>query len=633
MQNSIIVDTEPFNKDGISMLWLTRFPVVGLLGRYWDGSSEEMSEFLLQNGVLNSASIDLRSVEDTLDFSNVIFEKLAKLKSKIGSFDFRLASLFKAKFLKEFRLNEFETITFDISSFENTKAKEEIKRAFMSSSTQSFIDFRNIMDDKMYLSIARRGIAEEYGRLSIVTAREQITLLNNFKQAKDNNFICSDFILKMATEMTKCGLGEATFTHIFKAANSFEKTYTANHIVEVAAMSAEQKEDLKRAEEIKKIAKEEVKAEQSLTRTSLMPDSNEAQIMSAKTQVRISPEVLSGLGDDGVDDDFAIKLYDEFSAKEVEKQRIRLQKAKDDGIKAYETIKGYLANGFAVLEALQKTKEQFRQEETVIFASYMLTKDLLNLVHKDNQIYRLSSDNEGLNAQIEKLSEELVKKEHSIKEHQAATTKKSNELNLLKEEFESQINEMSRAANEKIGELKNEFENKINEANSIIDDQARAIDRLLPFEQTAKNSDKKLENIEERYEQELSKAQNRFEALQDKYDEMIGAKQELEYKNMMLNSNLANINSTHEALKNELNDTKRALMTTEAARANASDAEFKNRYLEQKVADLEAQIKSKDELIYTLLRPNEVKQKGEVQKILEGSGNGDSDNGAKNKAK
>lgn len=480
--NTVEVRLQDVDITNLSIAQISKVPVLGVLKEFWNGTYESMLEHLVENGVDINKAENFQNIDEIVTFANHIFKRLELMNNKknsLGQFDFRLAAVFKARYLTNFSLDDLKTLVFDISSFDNPEARVVLKEIFMECSSTSFIEFKEIDGNLLYYTYSRKALMEDGNRLTIATSRERVNLAEDYKSAKDANFVSSKFVLAMAQKMSERGLLDAHFhTKSLTPKFEFEKTYSVSEILKYSLMSIEEKEVKARSEEIRKQAEMEVKEERQLTRTSLANDSTKIQTDASKTEIRVDTNMNFLAKANYNNDNFVDKLFEEYQQKEIEKSKIRLQKARSDGNKAYIAMKSNLANGLPLLEAIRVAKQEYRDEETIMFASLMLTKDLLASIDMQSQITDLKTQLLEKNNEVSKISEALAKKEDSIKEYQAATTKKSNEINMLKEEYQKNISEMKNQIQEQISSLKQEYENKLKEANDIIDDQVRLIDRL-----------------------------------------------------------------------------------------------------------------------------------------------------------
>ena len=126
-------------------------------------------------------------------------------------------------------------------------------------------------------------------------------------------------------------------------------------ILQIDKMSTEQKDEAKRKDEIRNMASEEVKQELSLNRASLNPEENETQILKpSSSTVKFDSAILKN------DTDLSTlvkSLFDEYKEKEIEKAKIRLDKAQKDGEEAYISLKANLNNGMTLLDSINYIKK------------------------------------------------------------------------------------------------------------------------------------------------------------------------------------------------------------------------------------------------------------------------------------
>ncbi|EAJ8747087.1 hypothetical protein AJY73_10410 [Campylobacter jejuni] len=582
--NLIEIKKKAFHPDLVNVATLTRLPVIGLLSQYWNGEQEDYINFLKENNIIWE-NLTINNFNEIIDFSNNAFNKLKQVKGgNFGQFDFRLASILKPKFLKDFNESEFQLLEFNLSDLENEEIKDQIKKIFNEVNSKSFIELKEIQNDKLYLTISRKGMVEvltetdngdNITRLSIATARDRITMKNDFLAAKDNNYILSNFILEMCIRMQEIGLSQIKWmAKIFmNSGGEYELKSNTREIIEASLKSQKEKEEKITAEKIRKEVQEELKQEKNQNRFSLAPDSNSEEIEKAKIETRFNQEFVNKINTApnplSLGEEYVMKMFDEHHRRVIERMNQKLQQAKEKGPAAYETLRGHIGLGLPIMEALNKTKEQYREEEIVMFASLMLTKDIINVVHKDNKITNLKLEMQDLENSLDKTTLELAKKDNTIKELQGTVSRKTAEMNSLKNGYEDNIAKMEKDLEDKIAEIQREYALKIDEANKIIDDQARIIDRLSPLENQNKAKDERIKELENKYEDILNKRGN-FE----------NEKVELNYENKKLkeeNQQLRKINS-------------RAL---ELEKQNI-ELSTKEQFLNQKIADLEKLLKEKE---------------------------------------
>ena len=531
---------------GLARKNFSNFPVLDALEEFWDGDSDSFKAYLGENGFDLQRAGSIQTLDEVINFSNyvfIFFEKQAK-KAKLGNLDYRLATVLKPRFLTDFRIEDMETISLDISSFENKEAKKVIKEAFKKAKTGAFIDYKEIVDDTLFYTYNRKGLIFDSGKFSIAGAKKgRIALAENYKSPKDNNFISARLITEMSKIMVERGLEEATFSQIIITPNGeFEKNISTKNIIKESLMSQEDREELKEAEKIKIAAKQELKDEKNLTRTSLNPDSNIEQINKTAPEVRINSSYAVKINYN--DENFLEEVFAKYEAIQYEAMKQRLLSARENGHKAYASLKANISNGMPIYESLNIIKQEYRDDEIVRFASFLLTKDLLDLSKTENEIISLKEEIAESNAVNDNLSLELAKKDTTIKELQANFTRKSNEMNLLKEKFNDEIEIMKQEAKSTIDGIRAGYDEKLKEANAIIDDQEKIILKLQPYEEIVKNIESQNKELNAKFEK--MKEENitlslKEKFLNDKINELSRALEESKKTQSKLNDMIANI--------------------------------------------------------------------------------------------
>ncbi len=126
-------------------------------------------------------------------------------------------------------------------------------------------------------------------------------------------------------------------------------------ILQIDKITSEQKDEAKRKDEIRNMANEEVKQELSLNRASLNPEENETQILKpSSSTVKFDSAILKN----DTDLNTLVKsLFNEYKEKEIEKAKIRLDKAQKDGEEAYISLKANLNNGMKLLDSINYIKK------------------------------------------------------------------------------------------------------------------------------------------------------------------------------------------------------------------------------------------------------------------------------------
>lgn len=377
-----------------------KIPLIDILHKYWQGSDSEFMDYMRQNEV-EFVGFKPNSVNELIERSNQNLNNIQKAFAKlnIGKFDFRIASAFKPKSLPNITENDFYKLAFDLSNYKDEGLKENLKSIFFNAQTKSICDFKNINDDICELYYHKKGLVDNNDEIKLFNVRERVTLSENFKEPKDNNFICSAFILEMSKEMAKIGLLNERFSQFYMVGNvQKELARSVEEIIKFSLMDKEGKEAKLKEEAIIKQAKieanEEIKKENSEMRQSLKADSIDMEILKEnKAEIKLPNNVRD------------LEEMEKINANNIEN----------------------LEDNASILEAIAFIKQKYRNEDTINFASLLFAKDILNLKGKDEQI-------ENLKTLI--IEEAVAKREKTIHELRSALTNKSNDLNLVKEEYE-----------------------------------------------------------------------------------------------------------------------------------------------------------------------------------------------------
>lgn len=147
---------------------------------FWNGSEADYNEYL-KNYNLNfnwGAASNVEQLHSIASQSFVGFEKA--LNGSIGQFNFLLRSAVKPRNLPPLSNDDYMKLEIDLSD-ESDEEKEQIKSKFLSMKTRSFMDFRDVLDDKLVIVYNRRGIMNEGDRIAICKAKGSVTFRDNFK--------------------------------------------------------------------------------------------------------------------------------------------------------------------------------------------------------------------------------------------------------------------------------------------------------------------------------------------------------------------------------------------------------------------------------------------------------------------
>lgn len=345
-------------------------PILDIMkNKYWNGTEEEYSEFLAKHEI--KPYYNFKTITELQNITNEIIKKLLVIfPREISKFDVKIIPVMKQKSLKPVTDEDYDLLTFELKGF-SEEEKEVFIDAFFNIFSLSIYDFKKLEDDKLLLFYNRRGFAEDDDRISLAQARTKVTLLQNFKVPKDNNFICADFVLQMAKIMTKRGFSlENTFFYYVQGTPNGdirEWKKSLNEILEAPNMSTEEIELEKEKERIKQEAQEELKKEMAEKRQSLPPESTKIELAKASSSQVKNGDILTA---DINLDEMLRKISEEYDAKEIEKTKLRLAEANKESVNIYEMMKELLSRGTTVLEVLNIAKQKARYTETVQKASF-----------------------------------------------------------------------------------------------------------------------------------------------------------------------------------------------------------------------------------------------------------------------
>lgn len=435
-------------------LWQT--PISALLP-FWEGEQAEFAKFCKTHRLYwhNVATID----EAKHQAADVIEQMNALFKREIGRFDFRLATALNTRGLSS--IADVEIAHLHISLHDCSEQDiAHFKQVFSELSTRSFLDFRCLHAQSVELYYSRRGYYEHENRLAIHTAKQAYSLKDNFKNPKDNNFILSGICLELAHQIPHLSL---RYTYTNGMGGKVDCELSGEDILQASEQKKQQ--TIARAD-----AKAELQKEAQKTRVSLPPESIEERLQKAPTQIRFAPNDAIA--------DFFERNFEAYKRKEEEKCTLRLEKAKEQAMNAYDYLHTQLESGITIKEALELVKQKYRDDDTTNLASLLLTKDLLNLAHKDTEILALKEQCAQNDQTLDEYQKTIAKREETIGSLRATISEKVNEYNLYKEKAEQllqqSLDELAERLQKDIDKLAALLTQKENE----LDEQGTLIDRL-----------------------------------------------------------------------------------------------------------------------------------------------------------
>ena len=622
----INLSLEKIGYEAINLKSARDIPLFTTVREYYKGTGAEFANFLTNNGM--SYEKNFNSIHDMHEhISNSVKVLKATFESgKTDKFDFKAVSVLNSKMFDNISEDDYALLKFDISSF-STDDKDKIKNAFFDAKCKSFVYFKEADNDELRLFYNRKGITlDENNAVKIYTSKDKVSITEGYKSVKDANYISSGFILELSKKMHEFGLNDDTFAYSYNRADGLTNTmeYSVSQILQIANTPKEEKDAIEKKEairqevantkevievetieeptnDVKEIAKAQIRQERSQKRQSLPPESMEEQILiSSTSQVRFSKDILEK---DDVDLDAEIsRLFDEYDNKELEKKRILLQEARQKGNYAYSDLKENIKNGVSIAEAMRYVTQTYKNEDVLNFASMLLTKDLMEIALKERKIETLNETITAYSVENDKLVDVIAKRENTIKELQSTLTKKNNEINLVLEATEEKMNQLSLETEKKIHEIEKKYENELGELNELLDKQEAIIARLKYEKENSENSYKK--TLEEksgdikRLESEVGELKEfkyRSNSLEQqlverdskisKLESEVGELKSVNYENNLLKQGIAEKDSKISKLENDIDELK-------DFKHKCNAFEEQNKLLQDKIKELEEKLKN-----------------------------------------
>ncbi|EAH9135841.1 hypothetical protein ACVBSN_001439 [Campylobacter upsaliensis] len=540
-----------------------------------------------------------------------IFNDLAS-KEELMGFDFKASSLLKRN-LKTLSDNDYYKLNLDLRELNNNDDFTKIKDIFLNLNSISLVDFKEVGEQRLSLIYNKRGASIYNDEFILANARDNINLLENFKEAKDNNFIVARFILELARKFKEENINES-FSYKFSS-NGTEVIKDIDEIIYWGSLNKEEKEELKAKakeqnglnEKAIQIAKKEIKDEINAQRASLAKDSTTKSLEEQKTPVRLAniktlnEELPKNPKQEENPQEKIEKIINEsfelYYQKELEKTQIRLEKAKKDSFNAYDDLKMNLNNGLSIIEALKIIQQKYRNEDTINFASLLFSKDILNIKEKELELKSLKEELESSYHIQNTLNDEITKREETISKLKGTIQVKVNEMTALKLEFEEEIESLKEA------ELKfKELEKHTKEQDEIITD-------LDNENQSLSDENKALKEEKIKLEANHSFLQNTLKEYKEKeafYKQELSNLKSLEKKAMSLELENENLKTKEQGFKEELLELNGKLKDSfrqefELERLNLENTHLKNSLKEsndkeqtykERIAKLESQLES-----------------------------------------
>lgn len=248
---------------------LTKRPLLDALKVFWKNGDMDYINFLESNQISYFKEYSrIDELKDSINDEIEILKNLVK-NAQNFAFDFKIADSLKK--LAPIKDHEFCKFSIDFRTIQDKALKQKIKDIFLTTKSVSLIDFMEVTEDTCSLYYSKKGAFYYEDEPYFATAREQISMLENYKVPKDNNFIIARFLQDLAFKFKENGIDESFVLNY--ADNQGKNIKSVEDILKYANLSREEKQELKEQEQIansaKQIAKAEIKAENNATRNSL----------------------------------------------------------------------------------------------------------------------------------------------------------------------------------------------------------------------------------------------------------------------------------------------------------------------------------------------------------------------------
>ncbi len=505
-----------------------------VIEEYWKGSKEDLYLYYKKHDI--NPNFNFENLEQLHQGAGVYLLNLSNaIKKDIGQFDFRLRSALIPRNL-EISSDDYMKLEFDTSEEDNS----EIINNFLKARTRSFIDFKSYEDNKLTLIYNRRGMFDEGNRIAIVKSRDSVTLRDNFQAAKENNFVLSGLL----KELVKNYDYDFKNTYMAGSSGERERIITAQEIKTDTQVVENKTNQAIKDLQINQQAQEEIKKEEMTNRQSLKPDSNKELIYKEGTsEVRLDTRELSKVDNiessKNVIDNLAKDSLNDYAQKEVEKLKIRLDKAKDEALIVYSELKQKISqDGMSMQEALNFAKQKYREEHTVNLASLYLSRDLLKVVSLEQIINSKEKDILNLENVVLEKENTVTKREETISSLKSTIQTKENEIRLTNERHQEDLNFLKAQSGKVIDEITVKFENKVKEVERELLVSDETIIRLSEQNNINEKSLNEKDLLLKSKDDEIIDLKSTLQTKENDYNRRAEELQKLEDKNLELQKQL-----------------------------------------------------------------------------------------------
>ena len=636
------VDFNELNIENIS-----KRPILDTLEKFYKGSSAEYYEFLEQNGLSYFKNFStMTELQEVMDNDVAILNTIAE-QNLSDKFDYKTINFLKSKNLKPIQEHEFYKLTIDLRQINDESQKEHIKDLFLETKSSSLVDFMEVNGDYCSLIYHKKGAFYYNNEPFMNNARpEQLTIIENYALPKDNNFIMGRFLFDLACKLDDNDIEES---FCIKYSNGEQNIKNIQEIIYWGHLNSEEKKEqkeliqahLEAQAQALDLAKTELKAEAQASRDSLkqeqaqkvLEDDKSTRLYTIahtpKTQGNnLNKTQQSNQASDETDiEKIVAKSIEIYRQKELEKTKIRLEKAEKDSLNAYNDLKEYLNNGLSILEAIKNIQQKYRNDDTINFASLLFSKDILSLSQKEQEIITLNNEKEELKAETKEAYNEIDKREETISKLKSTLQKKLNEMQNyeyeLQKEFETKLGEKEAQMIEKLEAFEAQQQNTINEYESEISELDNLNLELSNENKTLQQStlelkaqNTSLQQILEQHKELLSESKQNIKESEESNAKLSMLNTELKAQNATLERSVESSKKELERIssefKSKLEEIESHTKKMYKLEAQAEIFDEKEKDYKEQISELKQKNKALEsklnEILDSMLNPNQISQ-------------------------
>lgn len=549
----------------MEIAFLKAQPILDSLKCFWADGDMKYQEFLNSIGV--STNVNYSSIDEMREVAlkNMRLLSVFADSNQNSGFDFRAVKFLKNLKNEDINDKDFFEVKFGLENVSEDKL-DEIKDIFLNTHCVSLISFAKIEDYSCRLIFYKKGAFFYNREPYLANTRESLSMLENYNEPRDNNFILARFLVDFSHNLRDSGVNES---FCVSYSNGSENVKSIDEIIEWGSMEKDEKEErkerLKESQTIQKeaqsLAKNEIKAENNSTRTSLPKDSTQNIVDNASGTTQIFNIKNSSDDDKNVevekDSKEAIiqRNMEIYKQKELEKTNLRLQRAEKEAYDAYQDLKSSLSNGLSLLESLNVIKQKYRNEDTINFASLLFGQDIMNVFEAQKTIDDLQKQLSKEKNNLKDLKVALDNKDETISKMKSTIQKKVNELseleNTTRNEYEESLKNIKLKMEEELAflrksnsELEADYERELKNADLEISGLKQSVNSLqsqntllqASLTESKANVESLNERLKDSYRLEVQK-----ESMEEKVKSQEREIEELKAKNLLLEHNYNNL--------------------------------------------------------------------------------------------